>query len=435
MYFMFCLVVIIFVVDSITVKHQFKDHHPFTIDNNTLKSNGKSLDKFMLIPSIGYESNNEPDMFTIIVNGWYYEPLNPSLLQNIIQLSLHAALDLFDSSTALSKQEREERLGPFFVRDIKQHKIQIKLSNSISQIVTTDDNGRFHEKIIIKLSDELTIKGNVLKYITSDDDYHEQGNEGFIYLMNKKSKIGCSIISDIDDTIKISEVPDKKKLAINTFKKDFKAVPGMSDVYQLWQSSHKCLIHYVSAMPSQLYYITQKFLTKEKFPGGSFHMRHLKLVGPDKYDLIKKILDFAKQDASQKHKLRVIQDILDHAPVTQQFTMVGDSGELDPEIYGEIARKYPDRIKMIFIRHVEGGKNDDNRFQVAFNDIPNDKWKVFNKANELPHKLYDDNDIDDAPINPNNDLDDEINVISLSTSLFYNIYSVLFISYFTMTYN
>lgn len=45
---------------------------------------------------------------------------------------------------------------------------------------------------------------------------------------------------------------------------------GMSDVYQLWESLHHCLIHYVSAMPSQLYYVTQKFLDRENFPRGSF---------------------------------------------------------------------------------------------------------------------------------------------------------------------
>ena len=61
-------------------------------------------------------------------------------------------------------------------------------------------------------------------------------------------------------------------------------------------------------------------------------MRHLKLVGSGKYDLIKKIIDFIQHDASQKHKLIVIQNILDHAPITQQFVMVGDSGELDPEV-------------------------------------------------------------------------------------------------------
>ena len=46
----------------------------------------------------------------------------------------------------------------------------------------------------------------------------------------------------------------------------------MSELYRHWESSYQCLIHYVSAMPAQLYYATQKFLNQEKFPGGSFRM-------------------------------------------------------------------------------------------------------------------------------------------------------------------
>ena len=103
----------------------------------------------------------------------------------------------------------------------------MKISKSISPIVTTDDNGRFHQKIIVDSLKGFNITGQVLKYLASDDDYHEQGDEGIIYLMKKKNNGGCSIISDIDDTIKISEVPNKKKLMVNTFKKNFKAVPGI----------------------------------------------------------------------------------------------------------------------------------------------------------------------------------------------------------------
>jgi len=196
----------------------------------------------------------------------------------------------------------------------------------------------------------------------------------------------------------------------------------MSDVYRSWQSSYKCLIHYVSAMPSQLYYVTQKFLNKEKFPGGSFHMRHLKLVSSDIYDLMEKMFKFVQHDASQRHKLNVIKNIFHYAPIQRQFIMVGDSGELDPEIYGEIARQYPNRIKMIFIRLVEGGKNNDSRFDTAFKDVPNDKWSLFSNANELPQKLYDDED----PIN-----DDSVNNANiLSISFFYNILPILLTLFF-----
>ena len=61
-------------------------------------------------------------------------------------------------------------------------------------------------------------------------------------------------------------------------------------------------------------------------------MRHLKLVSTDKYNLAKKVIDFIGHEASQTHKLTAIESILEHAPSTQQFIMVGDSGELDPEV-------------------------------------------------------------------------------------------------------
>ena len=43
---------------------------------------------------------------------------------------------------------------------------------------------------------------------------------------------------------------------------------------------------------------------------------------------------------------------------------------------------------MIFIRQVNGGRNTDERFQKAFEDVPADRWKLFTDASELPTKLY-----------------------------------------------
>lgn len=61
-------------------------------------------------------------------------------------------------------------------------------------------------------------------------------------------------------------------------------------------------------------------------------MRHLKSADSDKLNLIDSLFDFIKPDASRKHKLAVIENILTNAPIKQQFIMVGDSGELDPEV-------------------------------------------------------------------------------------------------------
>jgi len=80
---------------------------------------------------------------------------------------------------------------------------------------------------------------------------------------------------------------------------------------------------------------------------------------------------------------------------------------------------------MIFIRLVDGGKNDDNRFETAFKDVPNDKWSSFSDANELPQKLYDDED----PINLVDQSDIMNNAIM---SLSYNILSIFLTLVFTM---
>jgi len=63
---------------------------------------------------------------------------------------------------------------------------------------------------------------------------------------------GVSIISDIDDTIKISNVVNKRSLLKNTFYNYFKPVDGMNELYQKW-SEQNCQFHYVSSSPWQLY--------------------------------------------------------------------------------------------------------------------------------------------------------------------------------------
>ena len=61
-------------------------------------------------------------------------------------------------------------------------------------------------------------------------------------------------------------------------------------------------------------------------------MRHLKLVDSDKINLLTGLYNFIKHDSSKRHKINVIETIFNNAPIQHQFIMVGDSGELDPEV-------------------------------------------------------------------------------------------------------
>ena len=156
-------------------------------------------------------------------------PSSPAIagfLQSAIERSIEVALNLIDSSDALTSDKKQERLGPFFVRDVHEHKIQLELSASISKTITTDADGRFQEKIVVDSLDGLDTRRSTVTYLASDTDNDQQASQGTIYLMRTSEGGACSIISDIDDTIKISDVPNKKRLMTNTFKKDFVPVPG-----------------------------------------------------------------------------------------------------------------------------------------------------------------------------------------------------------------
>lgn len=69
-----------------------------------------------------------------------------------------------------------------------------------------------------------------------------------IYLL---APIGLSVVSDIDDTIKVSNVSRKHLLLKHTFYNGFKPVEGMSELYNKWRAQN-CQFHYVSASPWQL---------------------------------------------------------------------------------------------------------------------------------------------------------------------------------------
>jgi len=72
----------------------------------------------------------------------------------------------------------------------------------------------------------------------------------------------------------------------------------------------------------------------------------------------------------------------------RSLVLVGDSGEHDPEIYGNLARMYPKRVRRIFIRAVKGEKDNDERFIKAFKNVPREKWLIFtNPIRDLPKDL------------------------------------------------
>jgi phosphatidate phosphatase APP1 len=155
------------------------------------------------------------------------------------------------------------------------------------------------------------------------------------------------IISDVDDTILISDVTDKSELLKNTFLKNSmqrKAVPGVADFYRRLAARdphpEAAPIFYLSASPRQLAFNIQEFLDHAGFPRGVL--------------VTKKVTDDASGEPlldQRAYKVAHIESIMRRLPQVK-FVLVGDDGEQDPETYHEIQTHYPDRVEAVYIRHV-----------------------------------------------------------------------------------
>jgi hypothetical protein len=173
----------------------------------------------------------------------------------------------------------------------------------------------------------------------------EHGGVGRVQLIEAQ---GRSVISDIDDTIKITEILAGAKIVIkNTFFRDFAAVPGMAKMYHALGGA---AFHYVSGSPYQLYRPLAEFLFSNEagFPEGTFHMKNLRknLLTASSWEDLQ---DLVGENATFNQKITQISELMTRFP-ERKFILIGDSGEKDPEVYREIAARFPHQIEEIRIR-------------------------------------------------------------------------------------
>jgi len=162
---------------------------------------------------------------------------------------------------------------------------------------------------------------------------------------------GISLISDIDDTIKITEVPAGQDTVLpNTFCRDFKSVlvPDMAAAYK---GLGDIPVHYVSGGPEQLFGPLYDFLITGPggFPEGTFHLKFFS--SHPSLESTNNLMQFLGDslEVTYKHKLKEITELMDRFP-QRKFILVGDSGEIDPEVYNEIKTKRPAQVQEIRIR-------------------------------------------------------------------------------------
>ncbi|KAI0171702.1 hypothetical protein GGR52DRAFT_434505 [Hypoxylon sp. FL1284] len=188
---------------------------------------------------------------------------------------------------------------------------------------------------------------------------------------------GWGVISDIDDTIKITQTSDPIGILRTTFLDTPEPCPGMPEFYQFIQSAiqDSSPWFYLSASPYNLYAFLREFL-RQYYPHGTPVLRDaswMSLPG------LLTTLTLGTED----YKVDRMEKIHSWVP-KRKMICIGDSTQSDPEAYGEIYRAYPGWVKLILIRKVEDiaaigieDKNEPERFEKAFKDIPSEAWHVF----------------------------------------------------------
>jgi phosphatidate phosphatase APP1 len=198
---------------------------------------------------------------------------------------------------------------------------------------------------------------------------------------------GLSVVSDMDDTIKVTDVLNKAEARANTFVRPFRAVPGMAELYRGWASDRPGAVHFhlVSAGPWQFHALLRAFTEAEEagFPPFTWDMRCLDVTDPRVLvdELIK-----ADPDRLQDFKLARIRALIERFP-QRRFVLVGDSGERDPEVYAAVLAAFPTRVEAVFVRNVTGEGKGAERYLRLYPGDAAGKLKIFDDPSELPRRL------------------------------------------------
>lgn len=163
-------------------------------------------------------------------------------------------------------------------------------------------------------------------------------------------KTDCSfvVISDIDDTVMHTGVANKLMMMWRLFASGADsrtAFPGMASflraLHQGPELGDANPMLYVSRAPWAIYGVLDRFFNRHDIPVGPIlFLRDWGLT-----------LQHPLPRRGKGHKIGLIQQMITHY-AAHPFILIGDSGQRDPEIYAEIAHRFPDRVLAVYIRDV-----------------------------------------------------------------------------------
>jgi hypothetical protein len=181
---------------------------------------------------------------------------------------------------------------------------------------------------------------------------------------------GITVVSDIDDILRVTKIYDPKEGLLNSFARDFVAWENMPDIYGNWSRNLPDVhFHYLTTTPEQVTRAYMQFIYAT-YPGGSFDTRPL---------------NFSDVSAT----LAIRKYLLDRIFMTfpeRKFVLVADTSNPDVmKDYPQMVKDYPNQVQCILLRNTTS-TDDSDKFPyntAGFEGLPQNQYMFFKHADDL----------------------------------------------------
>lgn len=321
----------------------------------------KADEEVVVFPSLAKRDEDGVLRFTLHV--WVFEPETDSRARGLLVAALERALDIANDA---ERRVFGDRVRRFIVDNESRKRVTVRVGRRLFTLPATRGDGHALLDVELPASDFAGEPSLVVRVALKPSD--ERVMEGRVLLADG----GLILVSDIDDTIKVSHVRDKRGLLRKTFIEEPELVTGMASLYErlLGPNGH---LHFVSSSPYQLFAPLQRMCSEGGFRAASFG---LKRIRPKGFSVAKLFED------PEESKPRAIAPLFERFPAAS-FILVGDTGEKDPEVYGNLYRQFGQRISRILLRDVTQESRTAERYRAAMLDVPDATWQLFADPSEI----------------------------------------------------
>ncbi|KAL9123957.1 MAG: hypothetical protein Q9217_006665 [Psora testacea] len=237
----------------------------------------------------------------------------------------------------------------------------------------------------IDFPDPTTLQGDFDGFVQIDDNGLSAGNStSNIQRMNVYTQgdingnataylvpeSGLTVISDIDDILRVTKIYQPKEGLLNSFARPFTPWMNMPEIYANWSRSIPNFhFHYLTTTPEQVTRNYMDFIYKT-YPGGSFDTRPL---------------NFSDISATLRIRKFLLEKVFQTYP-KRKFVLVADTSNSDVmSAYPEMAKEFPGQVQCILLRNTSSTDPGD-KFPYdtsGFKELDNSTYMFFNVPDDL----------------------------------------------------